>query len=65
MKLKIADEDGSPTAARFLIRDKLDRVCPYRTKGYAPDLFFQNHIYRFDGETVELPPGEYSVEIRY
>jgi hypothetical protein len=64
VKLKIADEDGSPTAARFLIRDKLDRVYPYRTKRYAPDLFFQNHIYRFDGETVELPPGEYSVEIR-
>jgi len=26
------------------------------------DLFFQNQVYRYDGETVELPPGEYTVE---
>jgi hypothetical protein len=64
VKLKIADDDGSPTAARFLIKDKLGRVYPYRAKRYAPDMFFQNHIYRYDGETVELPPGDYTFEVR-
>lgn len=60
VKLNVLDENGKPTAARFTIRDKLGRVYPYRTKRYVPDLFFQNQIYRYDGETVELPPGEYT-----
>ena len=46
VKMQIKDGDG-PTAARLLIRDKLGRVYPYRSKRYAPDLFFQNHIYRY------------------
>jgi hypothetical protein len=61
--LKILDEDGTPTGARFTIRDKIGRVYPYRSKRYVPDLFFQNHIYRYDGEAVELPPGEYTVDV--
>jgi len=64
VKLKITDEDGSSTAARFLIKDKFGRVYPYRAKRYAPDLFFQNHIYRYDGETVELPPGDYTFTVK-
>jgi hypothetical protein len=60
--LNIRDENDKPTAARFIIRDKLGRVYPYRTKRYVPDLFFQNQIYRYDSEAVELPPGEYTVE---
>ena len=63
VKMQIKDGDG-PTAARLLIRDKLGRVYPYRSKRYAPDLFFQNHIYRYNGESVDLPPGEYTFEIR-
>jgi hypothetical protein len=62
VKLNVVDENNAPTAARFTIRDKLGRVYPYRTKRYVPDLFFQNQIYRYDGETVDLPPGEYTVE---
>ena len=63
VKLKITDEDGSPTAVRLLVRDKLGRVYPYRSKRYAPDLFFQNHVYRYDGEAMELPPGDYTFTI--
>src|SRR3984957_751419 len=62
VKLNVLDENNAPTAARFTIRDKLGRVYPYRTKRYVPDLFFQNQIYRYDGETVDLPPGEYAIE---
>ena len=61
--VRVRDEDGSPTAARFTIRDKLGRVYPHRAKRYVPDLFFQNHVYRYDGETVELPPGEFTFEV--
>ncbi|MGI9303224.1 MAG: CehA/McbA family metallohydrolase [Gammaproteobacteria bacterium] len=61
--VKVLDEDGSSTAARFTVRDKLARVYPHRAKRYAPDLFFQNHIYRYDGETIELPPGEYTFDV--
>ena len=64
VKLKIVDEDGSPTAVRLLVRDKQGQVYPYRSKRYAPDLFFQNHVYRYDGETIELPPGEYTFDVR-
>jgi hypothetical protein len=60
--LNVLDENNKPTTARFTIRDKVGRVYPYRSKRYVPDMFFQNQIYRSDGETVELPPGEYTVE---
>jgi hypothetical protein len=61
--LRIVDEHGAPSGARFTIRDKVGHVYPHRSKRYVPDLFFQNHIYRYDGETVELPPGEYTVDV--
>jgi len=60
--LNILDENNHPTAARLTIRDQLGRVYPYRSKRYVPDLFFQNQIYRYDGESVELPPGTYTVD---
>ena len=61
--VQVRDEDGGPTAARFEVRDSLGRVYPHRSKRYAPDLFFQNHIYRYDGEAIELPPGEFTFNV--
>jgi hypothetical protein len=61
--LNVLDENNEPTAASFTIRDKVGRVYPYRTKRYVPDMFFQNQIYRYDGETVDLPPGEYTFQV--
>ncbi len=61
--LGVKDEDGSPTTAAFVIRDKLGRVYPNPARRLAPDFFFHNQIYRADGETVYLPPGEYQVTI--
>ena len=63
VKLSIKDEDGSPTAVRLTIRNQLGHVFPHRAKRYAPDLFFQEHVYRYDGETVGLPLGEYTIEV--
>ncbi len=62
VKLEIFDEDGTPTTARLVIRDKQGHVYPPQAKRVAPDLFFQPQIYRESGDTVLLPPGELNVE---
>ena len=60
--LVVRDEDGQPTMASFLFRDKLGRVYPSPSRRLAPDFFFHPQIYRQNGETVALPPGRYQVE---
>lgn len=62
VRFAIHDTDGSPTTAALVIRDKHDRVYPPQAKRLAPDFFFQPQIYRADGETVLLPPGEFTVQ---
>jgi hypothetical protein len=61
--LSIADFDGHPTTAAFVIRDKYRKVYPNPARRLAPDFFFHNQVYRSDGESVHLPPGEYTFEI--
>ncbi len=60
--LHIKDENGQPSFASFLIRDRQKRIYPARSKRLAPDFFFQPQIYRQDGEQVRLPKGYYTVE---
>ena len=60
--LEVLDFDGKPTTAGFIIRDELNRVYPSRGRRLAPDFFFHNQIYRHNGESVLLPPGNYTVE---
>lgn len=60
--LRVSDVDNRPTFGRFTFRDKLGRVYPSQAKRLAPDFFFQPQVYRADGETVLLPPGEFVVE---
>jgi len=59
--LRVRDENGRPVMASFRIKDKAGRVYPARSKRLAPDFFFQEQIYRADGETVRLPAGEFTV----
>ncbi|MEW4489395.1 CehA/McbA family metallohydrolase [Thalassoglobus sp. JC818] len=61
--LGILDHDGSPTMAALVIRDRFGRVYPNPSKRLAPDFFFHEQVYRQDGETVRLPPGDYTVAI--
>lgn len=61
VKLTVRDHDGTPTVGRFLFLDQHGHVFPPQTKRVAPDLFFQKHIYRADGDTVLLPPGEFTM----
>jgi hypothetical protein len=57
VELHVVDAEGQPTVAKLLFRDKQGHVYPSQAKRLAPDLFFQPHIYRADGEVVLLPPG--------
>jgi hypothetical protein len=61
--LGVRDHDGAPTTASFVFRDRLGRVHPNPARRLAPDFFFHDQVYRADGETILLPPGEYAVEI--
>ncbi|MEI6538292.1 MAG: CehA/McbA family metallohydrolase [Planctomycetota bacterium] len=60
VKLQIHDVDGEPTTANFIIRDTQGRVYPLPSRRLAPDFFFHNQVYRADGESLMLPPGDYS-----
>jgi len=61
VSFKVTDEKGEPTMAAFVIRDEKNRICPAQPKRLAPDLFFQQQIYRETGETIRLPAGKYTV----
>lgn len=60
--LRITDVDGKPGWGQFTIKDKSGRVIPAPAKRLAPDFFFHHQVYRFDGETISMAPGEYDVE---
>jgi hypothetical protein len=60
--LGVKDFDGKPTTASFIIRDKQEHVYPNPARRLAPDFFFHDQVYRADGESIDLPPGEYTVE---
>jgi len=61
LRLRVKDENGSPSVAAFTIRDSAGRLFPNPAKRLAPDFFFQPQIYRANGETVLLPEGAYTV----
>ena len=61
LKLRVKDENGEATSAAFTIKDKLDRVYPNPSKRLAPDMFFEQQVYRSDGDELQLPAGEYTV----
>jgi hypothetical protein len=62
VQLEVLDSDGRGCVASLTIKDKLDHIYPPQSMRIAPDMFFQEQIYRADGETMRLPDGEYTVE---
>ena len=48
---RVRDEKDRPAIAAFAIRDRAGRIYPLGAKRLAPDLPFQPHVYRGDGET--------------
>ncbi len=63
LALGVKDFNGSPTSAAFVVRDSRNRVYPNPARRLAPDFFFHDQVYRADGESLHLPPGDYSVAI--
>lgn len=63
VRLSVKDTDGSPAVAGFTIRDAHGRVYPNPAKRLAPDFFFHHQIYRGDGESIVLPPGDFQFTI--
>jgi hypothetical protein len=61
--LRVRDEHGRASVASFVVQDRLGRVYPARSKRLAPDFFFQQQVYRADGESVRLPPGDYTFDM--
>jgi hypothetical protein len=59
--LRVRDENGRPCMASFIVKDKVGRIYPARSKRLAPDFYFQEQIYREDGETIRLAGGEFSI----
>ena len=62
VKLRVKDYDGRPQMAAFEVRDQLGRVYPSPAKRLGGDFFFHPQVYREDGETILLPPGQYTFE---
>jgi hypothetical protein len=63
IKVHVLDENGKPSIASLTIRDRWDRLYPNPSKRLAPDFFFQPQIYRADGESLDLPPGYYTIAV--
>ena len=61
--LGVRDFDGQATSAAFVVRDTQGRVYPNPARRLAPDFFFHNQVYRADGESIHLPPGDYTITI--
>jgi hypothetical protein len=59
--LHVVDANGQPTMASFIFRDRQGRIYPNPVKRLAPDFYFQPQVYRGDGESIQLPPGAYTV----
>jgi hypothetical protein len=60
--LSIHDADGRGCTASLIIKDKQGLIYPPQAMRLAPDMYFQQGVYRADGETIRLPDGEYSIE---
>ncbi|MBI5769535.1 MAG: CehA/McbA family metallohydrolase [Verrucomicrobia bacterium] len=61
--LGIRDHDGKPTTAALVVRDRWGRVYPNPARRLAPDFFFHNQVYRADGESLQLPPGDFTAVV--
>jgi hypothetical protein len=61
VRLAVRDFDGQPTTARLTLSDARGHAFPPEAHRFAPDFFSQKHIYRADGSTVLLPPGQFTM----
>jgi hypothetical protein len=62
VNIRVADVDGQSCVAAITIKDPHGHVYPSQILRLPPDMAFQPHVYRGDGEAVTLPEGTYTVE---
>lgn len=61
IRLNIREPDGRSCMAAITVRDQLGRSYPSKAMRLAPDMFFQEHVYRATGEVIQLPDGRFDV----
>lgn len=59
---KVLDYDGRSSIAAMTILDFRRWAYPAKGKRTVPDFWFQNQIYRKDGEWIDLPAGHFDIE---
>ncbi|GAA2806160.1 hypothetical protein GCM10010522_24840 [Kribbella solani] len=57
----IREPDGASCMASITVRDSQGRSYPSKGMRLAPDMFFQEHVYRATGEPIRLPDGAYEI----
>lgn len=62
VSFRVLDWNGQPATAAFEVRDAKGRVYPSQAKRLGGDFFFHPQVYRADGESLNLPAGEYTVK---
>jgi hypothetical protein len=61
VELGIKDYDGEGAMCSLVVVDEQGRLYPLPARRQEPDFFFQEQVYRADGEHMLLPPGRYTV----
>ncbi|MGP6176249.1 CehA/McbA family metallohydrolase [Microbacterium sp. A196] len=64
VEFDLRDSDGRTCVASLTIQDEQQRVYPPPQMRIAPDMRFQDQVYRGHGETIRLPRGRFTVEAR-
>jgi hypothetical protein len=59
--IEVREPDGRSTVASVTVTDAQGRAYPSKAMRLAPDMVFQEHVYRATGEPIRLPDGTYSV----
>ena len=62
VSFRVLDWNDQPTTAAFEVRDAKGRVYPSQAKRLGGDFFFHPQVYRANGESLNLPAGEYTVK---
>lgn len=61
IQIDVREPNGDSCMASITVRDHLGRSYPAKAMRLAPDMFFQDHVYRATGETIQLPEGAFEV----
>jgi hypothetical protein len=59
--IDVREPDGRTTVAAITVTDAQNRAYPSKTMRLAPDMVFQEHVYRATGEPIALSEGRYTL----